>query len=107
MSWLYLALAILLEVAGTFCLKLSYGFTHLIPSVLIFVFYGISFTFAAMAMKVIDLSVAYAIWSGVGTALAALIGVVYFKEPANALRIISVVLIVIGVVGLRLGSVAR
>lgn len=105
MSWLYLSLAILFELAGTFCLKLSYGFTRLLPSVGLFVFYGVSFAAFTLALKRIDLSIAYAVWAGVGTAVAALIGVVYFKEPATMLKAVSVALIVIGVIGLRLSAV--
>ena len=104
-AWLYLALAILFELAGTFCLKLSHGFTRAWPSVGLFVFYGVSLAVFALAMKRIDLSIAYAVWAGVGTAVAALIGIVYFKEPATMLKAASVALIGIGVIGLRLGSV--
>ena len=105
MAWLYLALAIIFELAGTFCLKLSHGFTRTWPSAGLFVFYGISLAAFTLAMKRIDLSIAYAIWAGVGTAVAALIGIVYFKEPATMLKAFSVALIVIGVIGLRLSAV--
>jgi small multidrug resistance pump len=64
----YLILAILMEVTGTTCVKLSEGFTRLFPSVLIFVFYGSSLGFLGLALKVVDLGVAYAVWSGVGIA---------------------------------------
>ena len=62
-------------------MKLSEGLTKLVPSILIFVFYGFSFLVFTMALKKIDLSVAYAIWAGTGTALIALIGIAHFKEP--------------------------
>ncbi len=101
MAWLYLALAIIVEVAGTTCLKLSHGLTRLIPSILLFVFYIASFAMAALAIKVIDLSVAYAIWAGLGTAATATIGILWFKEPASALKLISIALIVIGVMGVN------
>jgi small multidrug resistance pump len=102
MTWLYLVLAILLEVSGTTCMKLSEGFTRLVPSILLVVFYTLSFGMLTLALKKIDVSVAYAIWSGVGTALIASIGVLWFKEPATALKLISLGLIIIGVVGLNL-----
>jgi small multidrug resistance pump len=102
MSWIYLVLAILTEVTGTTNMKLSQGFTKLIPSVLIFVFYGISFVFLTFALKKIDISVAYTVWAGVGTALIAAIGFAYFKEPVTALKAISIVLIIAGVIGLTL-----
>jgi small multidrug resistance pump len=103
MSWLYLALAILFEVAGTISLKLSEGFAKLLPSILIFVFYGISFGFTTLAVKKIDLSVVYAIWSGLGTALVVIVAILYFKEQVTPLKIISICLIVFGVIGLNLG----
>ena len=104
MTWLYLALAILLEVSGTTCMKLSQGFTKLVPSILLFVFYTLSMGMLTLALKKIDVSVAYAVWSGVGTALIATIGVLWFKEPATALKLISLGLIIIGVVGLNLSG---
>lgn len=104
MTWIFLALAILLEVAGTTCMKLSDGFTKMVPSILLFVFYTLSFGMLTLALKRIDVSVAYAVWSGVGTALIATIGVLWFKEPMTALKLISLALIIIGVVGLNLGG---
>jgi len=103
-AWLYLLAAILLEVAGTISMKLSEGFTKLLPSVLLFVFYALSFVSLTFTLKRLDVSVTYAVWSGVGTALIALIGIYYFKEPLTALKIISIVLIILGVIGLNLGA---
>ena len=104
-SWLYLTGAILLEVAGTSCMKLSQGFSKLIPSVLIFVFYGLSFVGLTIALKKIDVSIAYAVWAGIGTALIAVIGILYFKEPLTLVKVISVFLIILGVIGINLGGV--
>lgn len=100
-SWILLFAAILFEVSGTLSMKFSDGFSKLIPSVLIFVFYGISFVALTMALKKIDVSTAYAIWSGVGTALIACFGFFYFHEPASAIKIVCLVLIIVGVVGLH------
>jgi small multidrug resistance pump len=91
-------------VAGTTAMKLSGGFTRLVPSVLLFVFYAASFAALTLALKKIDVSVAYAVWSGVGTALIVAIGVLYFREPATPLKFISILLIVIGIVGLLLSG---
>ena len=102
MHWLYLASAILFEVAGTTSMKLSLGFTRLLPSILIFVFYAVSFVSLTFAIKKIDMSVSYAIWSGIGTALIAIIGVYWFKESMSMLKVSSIVLIIIGVIGLNL-----
>jgi small multidrug resistance pump len=107
MNWLYLILAILLEVSGTTCMKLSEGFTKLVPSILLFVFYTLSLGMLTLALKRIDVSVAYAVWSGVGTALIATIGVLWFREPATAVKLISLALIVGGVVGLNLSGGAH
>jgi small multidrug resistance pump len=107
MSWFYLILAIVLEIMGTISMKLSQGFTKTWPSILIFVFYGLSFGVLTLALKKIDISIAYAIWSGLGTALIAAIGFFWFKEPAGALKIASIALIIMGVVGLNLGGGAH
>ncbi len=104
-SWLYLTGAIFLEIAGTTSMKLSEGFTRVVPSILIFVFYLLSFMALTMALKRIDVSVAYAIWAGVGTALIATIGVVYFREPLTLIKVVSVGMIIIGVVGLNINGI--
>jgi len=102
--WLFLAGAIAFEVAGTISMKLSEGFSKLIPSILVAVFYLISLAALTIALKKIDVSLAYAIWAGVGTALIAIVGVLYFKEPATMIKVISIALIIAGVVGLNLSG---
>jgi small multidrug resistance pump len=104
MSWLYMVLAIVLEVSGTTSMKLSQGFTQVLPSVLMFLFYGLSLGALTLALKSIDVSVAYAVWSGLGTALIATVGVLWLKEPLNALKVVSLMLIIIGVIGLNLSG---
>lgn len=101
MHWFYLILAIALEVSGTTCMKLSEGLTKLLPSVGIFIFYGLCFGLLTLALKKIDVSIAYGIWSGMGTSLIALIGIYWFKEPLTTLKLISLVSIVMGVIGLN------
>ena len=101
-SWLLLMGAIVAEVGGTTCLKLSDGFSRLVPSLGVFVLYPLSFVLLAAVLKAIDVSVAYAIWSGVGTALVAVIGILIFNEPISAARFASLGLIILGVVGLQL-----
>jgi small multidrug resistance pump len=107
MVWLLLALAIAAELAGTICMKLSQGFTRLVPSLLIFVFYGVSFAALTGVLTRIEVGVAYAIWAGAGTALIAAIGIVWFGESLGAVKLISIALIVIGVVALNLSSPGR
>ena len=103
-GWMFLSLAILCEVAGTTSMKLSMGLTKLTPSILIFVFYSGAFAFNALATRTMELSVAYAVWAGIGTALTALIGIYYFREPAGVMKLCSIGLIVIGVIGLHTSS---
>jgi small multidrug resistance pump len=102
--WFYLTCAILLEVAGTTSMKLSHGFTKIVPSILIFAFYSASFVALTLALKKIDVSSAYAIWSGFGTALIAIIGIGYFREPSTIVKLASIGLIIIGVIGLNLST---
>jgi small multidrug resistance pump len=106
LHWFCLAGAIALEIAGTVSMKLSVGFTRTLPSVLLFVFYAASFALMTVAVKKIDVSVSYAIWSGVGTATIALIGVFWFREVLTTVQVASIVLIVVGVIGLRAGAAA-
>lgn len=103
-AWAVLAGAIVLEVAGTTCMRLSEGFSRWLPSVLIFVFYAASFALNTLVIRTLGLSVVYAVWSGVGTVLTAGIGFLYFKEPATALKLTCIGLIVIGVWGLHAAS---
>lgn len=103
-SWALLLLAIILEVCGTISMKLSDGFANLLPSILIFVFYIASFSLLVLALKKIDVGIAYAIWAGTGTALIAIIGIIYFKESVSLLKIISISLIIIGVIGIHLSE---
>jgi small multidrug resistance pump len=107
MGWLYLSLAILFELSGTLCMKLSQGFYKLVPFILMFVFYIFAFTSLTFALKKIEIGIAYAIWSGVGTALIAIIGILYFNESINLFKICSLLLIILGVVGLNFSSLSR
>lgn len=103
-SLIYLILAIIFEITGTTCMKLSQGFTKLWPSIGMFVFYGLCFTFLTISLKKIEVSVAYSIWSGLGTVLISLIGILWFKESSSIIKLISIALIIIGVIGLNSGK---
>jgi len=107
MSWVYLIIAILFEVAGTTSMKFSAGLTRFWPSVFIFVFYAISFSLLALALKKLDISMTYAVWSGLGTLTITLIGFVWFKEVISLQKIISILFIIIGVIGLNLSQKAN
>ncbi|MET0287538.1 MAG: multidrug efflux SMR transporter [Polyangiales bacterium] len=102
MPWVYLYVAIALEVAGTTSLKLSRGFEELLPSVLAMGFYGLSLVSLNMALKTLPVGMAYAIWSGLGTMAVATIGILYFREPPSVAKLVCLALIIVGVVGLNL-----
>lgn len=103
-AWVYMTMAILFEVAGTICLKLSFGLSKLFPSLLVGLFYLISFASLAFALKRLDVGAAYAIWSGLGTAIISIIGIAYLGEPMTLLKILSILLIIGGVAGLHLSG---
>ncbi len=102
MHWLYLALAILLEVAATTVLKLSGGVTRPALLAAALALYGACFMILALAFRQIPVATAYAIWSGVGMVLIAGIGALFFREPVSAAKLGFIGLILIGVVGLHL-----
>jgi small multidrug resistance pump len=102
MKWVILATGILFEVLGTLCMKYAEGFTKLVPSILVFVFYGISLAALVFVLEKMQVSIAYAIWASVGTALIAIIGMVFFKEPVSLVKMISISLIIFGILGLEL-----
>lgn len=99
-----LSLGILTELGGSTCMKLSNGFTNLYASILTFVFWGVSFTAFIFALKHFDLSFAYAVWAGIGIMLVSAVGMIFFREPVNAFKIISIIVIMLGVVMLNLSE---
>jgi small multidrug resistance pump len=101
-SMLMLILAIVSEVVGTVALKASDGFARLGPTMLVVVGYGLTFYLLGLALKQIPLGVAYAIWSGLGTASAVLAGVLLWRESLNAAGVVGIALIVAGVLMLNL-----
>lgn len=103
-QWIYLSVAILSEVIGTSALKATEGFTRLWPSVIVVVAYLVSFFFLSLTLKTLPVGVAYAIWSGVGVALIALIGWVLFGQALDLAGILGLSLIVLGVIVLNLFS---
>jgi small multidrug resistance pump len=100
--WIYLLVAILTEVVGTTMMKVSQGLTRLIPSILMFAMYAVSFIFMAFALKKLEVSTAYAIWSGLGTALIAAIGIVWFQESFSIAKLAGTGLVIAGVVLLNI-----
>ena len=106
MAYLYLAIAIVAEVIGTSALKAAEGFTRPLPSLVVAVGYGTAFYFLSLALKVIPVGIAYAIWSGVGVALITVIGWVLFRQRLDAPAMLGVALIVAGVVVIQVFSAA-
>lgn len=100
-GWWLLAAAILLEVAGTTCLKLSQGLTRALPAAFVALFYGSAFVFLARAMKSLEMGIAYAVWAGAGTAVTATIGILLLGEEFHWQKIFGVACIILGVAALQ------
>jgi len=103
---LLLAIAIACEVAATLSLRYSDGFSRPLPSALVVVGYVISFWLLALVLRDLSIGTTYAIWAGAGTAALALIGIVALGEPATAVKLASIGLIIAGVIGLNLSGAA-
>src|SRR6476620_3855506 len=98
MGYLYLAIAVVAEVAGTVALKASAEFTKLMPSIVVVVGYAIAFFFLALTLRTIPVGIAYAVWGGAGIALIVVAGAVLFNEIPDLPAVIGVGLIVVGAV---------
>ena len=107
MEWILLVLAIVTEVAGTSLLKLSEGMRNLLPTTGALVLYLISLGLLGLSLNKLDVSVAYAIWSGLGTALIVMISMVWLGESMTWTKLLFIALIVIGAIGLNLTSKAH
>jgi small multidrug resistance pump len=104
-AWLMLAGAILTEVIATSALKLSDGLSRLVPSIVVAVGYILSFVLLAQALKLhLQVSIAYAVWSGTGTAAIVVIGMLLLDEPLNLAKVVGVGLVILGVVVLNLAG---
>lgn len=102
MNWLYLTIAGFFEVFWAVGLKFSHGFTKILPSVLTVIGMLASFYFLSLSLKKLPLSIAYAVWTGIGTVGTVLFGVLYFGESISLAKIICVSMIVGGIMGLRI-----
>ncbi|MFS0613280.1 DMT family transporter [Lederbergia ruris] len=97
-GYILLSIAIVSEVLATLCLKLSDGFSNIIPSIGVVFGYGLAFYLLSQSLAYMSLSLAYAVWSGVGTALTAILGILVFSDPLSFWVILGVVCIILGVV---------
>ncbi|WP_283138978.1 DMT family transporter [Rhizohabitans arisaemae] len=107
MAWVLLIIAGLFEIAMAMSLKLSDGFSKLLPSVGFFVFAALSFGLLSVALKQLEVGTAYAVWTGIGAAGTAVVGILVMGDNASALKLISLALIVFGVIGLNLAGAAH
>ncbi len=104
MSWLYILAASAFEIGFAVSLKYTYGFSRLLPCVATLLSAAMSLYFLSQSLKTLPLGTAYAVWTGIGSAGTALLGVYLFHEPRDLARILSIVLILCGIVGLKLTS---
>lgn len=102
MAWFYLFVAGILEIVWAVAMKYSEGWTKLYPSLFTLVSMAIGIYFLSLAVKSLPLGTAYAVWTGIGTIGTVVYGVIFFKEPLDVVRIVCIVLIVTGIVGLKL-----
>ncbi len=102
MAWLTLFVAGLMEIAWAIGLKYTEGFTRLVPTVLTLASMAASMALLGLALKTLPIGTAYAVWTGIGAVGTALLGIWLFGEPATALRLLCIGLIVSGIVGLKL-----
>ncbi len=103
-AWLYLAFGILFEVIGTSSMKMSNGFTQPLPTIICITGFTFALFMLSQSVKSLDISVVYAIWSGAGVALIAMIGVFFFGEIMTPRRLFFLLLIIAGVIGLQLSE---
>lgn len=104
MAWIYLLIAGVLEIGFAFGLKYSEGFTRLWPTVGMAVSGALSFYLLSVSLKTLPVGTAYAVWTGIGAVGTAILGILLLSESGDLFRVLSILLIVVGVVGLRLSS---
>ncbi|WP_409310788.1 DMT family transporter [Pectobacterium sp. B1J-3] len=104
MAWFLLILAGFFEIVWSYSMKLSQGFTKVVPSAITLVTMIISFSLLSMAMKSLPLGTAYTIWTGIGAVGAFIVGLVFLNEPVSIMRVTAAVLIVSGLVMMKLSS---
>jgi small multidrug resistance pump len=101
-SGFYLLVAIVFGVLGTVSMKMSHGFQRLRPSLFLVLFYAVSFVALTLAVQSVDVSIIYAIWSGIGTLLVAILSVFLFQEYFSPQKMLALLCIIVGVVGIHL-----
>lgn len=104
MAWIFLFVAGIFEIGFAMGLKYSEGFTRPLPTVLMFAAGALSFWLLSTSMKSLPVGTAYAVWTGIGAVGTVVLGIVFLREPSGLFRLISILLILAGIVGLRLSS---
>jgi small multidrug resistance pump len=101
MKWIYLTLGILFEIIALVFMKKSEGFTKLYPILFVFLFYSLALGCLILVLRKMDTSVAYAIWASAGIFLMALVGIIWLNEPVTVIKVVSMLFIILGVIGLE------
>lgn len=101
MAWIYLFIAGVFEIGWAIGLKYTHGFTRLVPTVLTVASMVASLGLLGLALKTLPVGTAYAVWTGVGTVGTAILGIYLLGEPATVMRLVCILLIVAGIVGLK------
>lgn len=104
MAWMALLLAGIFEIVWAYSMKMSEGFSKLIPSIITLIFMILSFVLLAYAMRTLPLGTAYTIWTGIGAVGSFLLGIFILGEPASAMRMLAAVLIISGLVLMKISS---
>ncbi|MCW2474587.1 MULTISPECIES: SMR family transporter [unclassified Symbiopectobacterium] len=104
MTYLFLSLAIVAEVIATSALKLSDGFSRLMPSIITVIFYGVSFYCLSLTMRTLPTGIIYAIWSGVGIVLIATVSWLFYGQKLDLPAMLGMLLIILGVIVINLFS---
>ncbi|MFT8736677.1 MAG: multidrug efflux SMR transporter [Zymomonas mobilis] len=104
MAWLVITIAGLFEVVWAYFMKQSQGFTRIVPTIIMFITMFASFGMLSWSMKFLPLGSAYAVWTGIGIVGSFIVGILFMKEPANFIRILSVCLIMAGIILMKLSN---
>ena len=104
MSWVYLSIAGVFEIAWAIGLKYTEGWTRLVPSLITAALMIASFYFLSLAVRSLPIGTAYAVWTGIGTVGAAILGMILFDEPRDIVRVLCIFLIIAGIAGLKIAT---
>ena len=104
MAWVYLIVAGLFEITWAIGVKYAEGFTRLVPSVITLVGMILSVVLLGLALRELPVGTGYAVWTGIGTVGAAILGMILFEEPATAVRLGCIALIIVGILGLKFAA---